>query len=71
MNEAVRFEEIDDSSKIISRWTKTSAGLIHSLTSSYGPPVPLDDLNGRDTPEAARIATERLMKAIYDLRATL
>ena len=38
--EAARFEEIDDSSKIISRWTKTSAGLIHSLTSSHGPPVP-------------------------------
>jgi len=30
VQEAARFEEIDDSSKIISQWTKTSAGLIHS-----------------------------------------
>jgi BON domain len=30
VQEAARFEEIDDSRKIISRWTKTSAGLIHS-----------------------------------------
>jgi 1-acyl-sn-glycerol-3-phosphate acyltransferase len=38
------------------------------LKVAYGPPVPLDDLQGRQPAEAARVATERLMRAIYELR---
>lgn len=41
------------------------------LRVAYGPPIPVDDLADRDTGEAARIATERLMEAIGALRATL
>ncbi|MDQ3875029.1 MAG: 1-acyl-sn-glycerol-3-phosphate acyltransferase [Actinomycetota bacterium] len=37
----------------------------------YGPPVALDDLRDRDTRDAAEIATERLMRAIAELEATL
>jgi 1-acyl-sn-glycerol-3-phosphate acyltransferase len=35
----------------------------------YGPAIPLDDI--RDDPEAARLATDRLMAAIADLEASL
>jgi 1-acyl-sn-glycerol-3-phosphate acyltransferase len=38
---------------------------------AYGTPVPLDDLVGLDTPEAARVGTERLMSAIGELLVTL
>jgi 1-acyl-sn-glycerol-3-phosphate acyltransferase len=41
------------------------------LRAAYGPPVALDDLDERDHSEAARVATERLMTAIYDLHASL
>jgi 1-acyl-sn-glycerol-3-phosphate acyltransferase len=37
----------------------------------YGEPVPVDDLTGMPRREAARIATERLMKRIYELEAEL
>ncbi len=41
------------------------------LRVAYGPPVPVDDLAELIPRDAARIATERLMKAIADLHATL
>jgi 1-acyl-sn-glycerol-3-phosphate acyltransferase len=37
----------------------------------YGPPVPLDDLRGRDDRDAAQEATDRLMSEIDRLYATL
>jgi len=37
----------------------------------YGPPIRLDDLHDRPAKEAAEIATERLMAAIYELEDTL
>jgi 1-acyl-sn-glycerol-3-phosphate acyltransferase len=37
---------------------------------TYGPPVPLDDLRELETGEAARVATERLMTAIYELEGS-
>jgi 1-acyl-sn-glycerol-3-phosphate acyltransferase len=42
-----------------------------ALSVSYGPAVPLDDLDSLDSREAARVATERLMDAIGELRARL
>ncbi len=41
------------------------------LRVAYGPPVPLDDLAGRDEPAAAQEATDRLMTAIAGLEQTL
>jgi 1-acyl-sn-glycerol-3-phosphate acyltransferase len=41
------------------------------LSVRYGPPIPLDDLAGLDSTEAARTATERLMAAIGELEASL
>ncbi len=41
------------------------------LKVAYGPPIPLDDLRGREPKEAAQVATERLMEAIERLRASL
>jgi 1-acyl-sn-glycerol-3-phosphate acyltransferase len=41
------------------------------LTVRYGPPIPLDDLAGLESAEAARTATERLMAAISELEASL
>jgi 1-acyl-sn-glycerol-3-phosphate acyltransferase len=41
------------------------------LRVAYGPPVDLSDLDGLDTKAAADAATERLMKAIDELKATL
>jgi len=41
------------------------------LKVAYGPPVPLRDLADRPSREAARLATDRLMEAIYALYATL
>jgi 1-acyl-sn-glycerol-3-phosphate acyltransferase len=41
------------------------------LTVRYGPPVPLDDLAELEMPEAARIATDRLMAAIGELEESL
>ena len=38
------------------------------LRVAYGPPIPLDDLAGRD--DAPRVATERLMAAIAELEAS-
>jgi 1-acyl-sn-glycerol-3-phosphate acyltransferase len=38
------------------------------LRVAYGPPIPLDDLAGRD--DAPRVATERLMAAIGELEAS-
>jgi 1-acyl-sn-glycerol-3-phosphate acyltransferase len=37
------------------------------LSVAYGPSVPMDDLAGVSQREASRTATERLMKAIYEL----
>jgi len=37
------------------------------LRIAYGPPIPLDDLAGLPTGEAAHTATERLMQRIYEL----
>jgi 1-acyl-sn-glycerol-3-phosphate acyltransferase len=37
----------------------------------YGAPIPLDDLRLLDAPEAARIATERLMESIFALEGSL
>src|ERR687888_438269 len=37
----------------------------------YGPPVPLDDLDGEPPRDAAQEATDRLMERIYELRASL
>jgi 1-acyl-sn-glycerol-3-phosphate acyltransferase len=41
------------------------------LRVAYGPPIPLDDLRGREIAPAAREATERLMAAIHELEASL
>ena len=41
------------------------------LSVAYGPPVELDDLKDMDIRRASRIATERLMEAIYGLEETL
>jgi 1-acyl-sn-glycerol-3-phosphate acyltransferase len=41
------------------------------LTVRYGPPIPVDDLAGLESAEAAREATERLMAAIGELEASL
>lgn len=41
------------------------------LKVAYGRPIPLDDLAGMSTREAARIATDRLMAAISALYETL
>lgn len=41
------------------------------LKVAYGKPVQLDDLEGQTPREAAHVATERLMEAIYQLREAL
>jgi 1-acyl-sn-glycerol-3-phosphate acyltransferase len=41
------------------------------LRVAYGPPVPLDDLRGRDDRDAAQEATDRLMAEIEKLHSTL
>ena len=41
------------------------------LRVAYGPAVELEDLRDKDSREAARIGTERLMAAISELEATL
>jgi 1-acyl-sn-glycerol-3-phosphate acyltransferase len=41
------------------------------LRVAYGPPIPLDDLRGREIAPAARDATDRLMTAIHELEASL
>jgi 1-acyl-sn-glycerol-3-phosphate acyltransferase len=41
------------------------------LSVIYGPPIPLDDLRGRDVREAATVATERLMAEIDRLEEML
>ncbi len=41
------------------------------LRVAYGPPIPLDDLDGRDPKEAAQEATERLTAEIERLERTL
>jgi len=41
------------------------------LSVAYGEPIDLSDLEGMETKQAAAIATERLMKAIEELKATL
>ncbi|HSS81331.1 MAG TPA: lysophospholipid acyltransferase family protein [Gaiellaceae bacterium] len=41
------------------------------LSVAYGEPIDVSDLEGMDTKHAATIATERLMKAIEELKATL
>jgi 1-acyl-sn-glycerol-3-phosphate acyltransferase len=41
------------------------------LRVAYGPPIPLDDLRGRELAPASREATERLMAEIHKLEATL
>ncbi len=41
------------------------------LSVAYGEPIDVSDLEGMETKRAASIATERLMKAIEELRATL
>jgi len=41
------------------------------LSVAYGAPIPLDDLAGLDSVEAARAATDRLMAAIGELEASL
>jgi 1-acyl-sn-glycerol-3-phosphate acyltransferase len=43
-------------------------GKLAQLRVAYGPPIPLDDLAGRD--DAPQVATERLMAAIEDLVAS-
>ena len=43
-------------------------GKVAQLRVAYGPPIPLDDLAGRD--DAAQVATERLMAAIDELEAS-
>jgi 1-acyl-sn-glycerol-3-phosphate acyltransferase len=44
---------------------------LEQLKVVYGEPIPLDDLQGLDEAEAARIATDRLMEAIHSLEASL
>jgi 1-acyl-sn-glycerol-3-phosphate acyltransferase len=41
------------------------------LRVAYGPPIDLSDLDGQDNKTAAKVATERLMATIDELRATL
>jgi 1-acyl-sn-glycerol-3-phosphate acyltransferase len=41
------------------------------LRVAYGPPIDLSDLDGQDTKSAAKVATERLMATIDELKATL
>jgi len=41
------------------------------LAVAYGPPVETDDLAGMTPGDASRVATERLMKTIYDLHEQL
>jgi 1-acyl-sn-glycerol-3-phosphate acyltransferase len=41
------------------------------LRVSYGPPLDLSDLDGLDQKKASVLATERLMEAIEELKATL
>ena len=41
------------------------------LRVAYGPPIDLSDLDGQDLKTAARLATERLMASIDELKATL
>jgi len=41
------------------------------LRVAYGEPIDVSDLDGMETKQAAAIATERLMKAIEELKATL
>ena len=41
------------------------------LRVAYGPAIDLSDLDGQDTKTAARIATERLVTTIDELKATL
>jgi 1-acyl-sn-glycerol-3-phosphate acyltransferase len=41
------------------------------LRVSYGPPLDLSDLDGLDQKKASILATERLMEAIEELKATL
>ena len=41
------------------------------LSVAYGEPIDVADLEGMDAKQAATIATERLMKAIEELKATL
>ena len=43
-------------------------GRLARLRVAYGPPIPLDDLAGRE--DAAQVATERLMAAIAELEAS-
>ena len=43
-------------------------GRLGQLRVAYGPPIPLDDLAGRE--DAPQVATERLMAAIEDLVAS-
>jgi 1-acyl-sn-glycerol-3-phosphate acyltransferase len=41
------------------------------LRVAYGPPLDLSDLDGQDAKTAARVATERLMAKIDELKTTL
>jgi 1-acyl-sn-glycerol-3-phosphate acyltransferase len=41
------------------------------LSVAYGEPIDVSDLEGMETKQAAAIATERLMRAIEELKATL
>jgi 1-acyl-sn-glycerol-3-phosphate acyltransferase len=41
------------------------------LRVAYGPPISLDDLDGMELRDAAKIGTERLMEAIHALEETL
>jgi 1-acyl-sn-glycerol-3-phosphate acyltransferase len=41
------------------------------LRVAYGPPIDVSDLDGQDLKTAARLATERLMATIDELKATL
>jgi 1-acyl-sn-glycerol-3-phosphate acyltransferase len=41
------------------------------LRVAYGPPLDLSDLDGQDKKTAAKVATERLMTKIDELKATL
>jgi 1-acyl-sn-glycerol-3-phosphate acyltransferase len=41
------------------------------LSVAYGPPIELDDLRDRETADAARVATQRLMTRINELEAEL
>ena len=43
-------------------------GRLAQLRVAYGPPIPLDDLDGRE--DASQVATERLMAAIGELEAS-